>query len=95
MRVHGVRADVDAADADREPQEGSTDTAIPDAPISGAREGACPRDPALRPVEPEGIPMHCPRCGFENPEGLKFCNDCGAPLRLPQAEAALARVEGR
>ena len=24
--------------------------------------------------------MHCPRCGFENPEGLKFCNACGTPL---------------
>jgi class 3 adenylate cyclase len=30
--------------------------------------------------------MRCPSCGFENPEGLKFCNDCGAPLqvRCPQ-----------
>src|SRR5262245_23923131 len=27
--------------------------------------------------------MHCPSCGFENPEGLKFCNDCGTPLRIP------------
>jgi class 3 adenylate cyclase len=30
--------------------------------------------------------MHCPSCGFENPEGLKFCNDCGAPLRMPCAQ---------
>jgi double zinc ribbon protein len=29
--------------------------------------------------------MYCPSCGFENPEGLKFCNDCGAPLRMPCA----------
>jgi class 3 adenylate cyclase/tetratricopeptide (TPR) repeat protein len=30
--------------------------------------------------------MHCPSCGFENPEGLKFCNECGTPLlvRCPQ-----------
>src|SRR5262245_15417036 len=24
--------------------------------------------------------MHCPSCGFENPEGLKFCEDCGTKL---------------
>jgi hypothetical protein len=24
--------------------------------------------------------MHCPSCSFENPEGLKFCNECGTPL---------------
>jgi class 3 adenylate cyclase/tetratricopeptide (TPR) repeat protein len=30
--------------------------------------------------------MHCPSCGFENPEGMKFCGECGAPLtgRCPQ-----------
>src|SRR6266849_1936231 len=26
--------------------------------------------------------MHCPSCGYENPAGLKFCNDCGTPLNL-------------
>jgi class 3 adenylate cyclase len=30
--------------------------------------------------------MRCPSCGFENPEGLKFCNDCGTPLRMPCAQ---------
>jgi hypothetical protein len=25
--------------------------------------------------------MHCQSCGFKNPEGLKFCNECGAPLQ--------------
>jgi class 3 adenylate cyclase len=30
--------------------------------------------------------MRCPSCGFENPDGLKFCNECGAPLRMPCAQ---------
>jgi class 3 adenylate cyclase len=25
--------------------------------------------------------MHCPRCGFDNPEGMKFCGACAAPLK--------------
>jgi hypothetical protein len=25
--------------------------------------------------------MHCIHCGTENPEGLKFCNQCGPPLK--------------
>src|SRR5712692_6184483 len=30
--------------------------------------------------------MRCPSCAFENPAGMKFCNECGAPLksRCPQ-----------
>jgi predicted ATPase/class 3 adenylate cyclase len=34
--------------------------------------------------------MHCPSCGFENPEGLKFCNECGTPLRMPCAQCGFA-----
>src|SRR5215510_16587680 len=30
--------------------------------------------------------MHCSSCGFDNPEGMKFCGECAAPLqnRCPQ-----------
>jgi class 3 adenylate cyclase/tetratricopeptide (TPR) repeat protein len=34
--------------------------------------------------------MHCPSCGFENPVGLKFCNECGTPLRMPCAQCGFA-----
>jgi hypothetical protein len=25
--------------------------------------------------------MQCPRCGQENPEGMKFCGECGSALK--------------
>jgi class 3 adenylate cyclase/tetratricopeptide (TPR) repeat protein len=31
----------------------------------------------------------CSRCGTENPEGAKFCNECAAPLAKVEAPAAL------
>src|SRR5262249_5813788 len=33
--------------------------------------------------------MHCPSCGFANPEGVKFCHECGVPLqhRCPRCES--------
>jgi class 3 adenylate cyclase/tetratricopeptide (TPR) repeat protein len=30
----------------------------------------------------EGIRMQCPNCRFENPEGMKFCGECGGKLEL-------------
>jgi NADH pyrophosphatase NudC (nudix superfamily) len=26
--------------------------------------------------------MKCPKCQFENPEGIKFCGECGAKLEI-------------
>ena len=26
--------------------------------------------------------MQCPKCQFQNPNGLKFCNDCGQKLTI-------------
>ena len=36
--------------------------------------------------------MRCPSCGFENPEGMKFCGDCGAPLSVPAQALSPAPV---
>ena len=35
-----------------------------------------------------GVP--CPKCGFNNPEGNKFCGECGALLTETQKEAQVA-----
>jgi class 3 adenylate cyclase/tetratricopeptide (TPR) repeat protein len=48
------------------------------------------RTPAALTAVPEGIFMRCPSCAFENPEGLKFCNDCGTPLRMPCGQCGFA-----
>jgi class 3 adenylate cyclase len=31
---------------------------------------------------PEGFELNCPKCQFENPEGMKFCGECGSKLEL-------------
>jgi class 3 adenylate cyclase len=31
---------------------------------------------------PDGGQMRCPKCGFENPGGMKFCGQCSTPLAL-------------
>ena len=35
--------------------------------------------------------MKCPKCGNENPEGLKFCGECGNRLEriCPSANSAI------
>src|SRR5207253_7168780 len=37
----------------------------------------------------EAAAMNCPSCSSENPEGVKFCGECGAALqnRCPQCGA--------
>src|SRR5919108_6058939 len=54
--------------------------------MSVSRRGAYPRALAARTAVLEGTPMRCPSCGFENPEGMKFCGQCASPLgrRCPQ-----------
>ena len=37
--------------------------------------------------------MHCPSCGKENAVGARFCNECGANLITPLAEAATPSEE--
>ena len=36
---------------------------------------------------PKGTKMKCQKCQFDNPEGFKFCGECGHNLALPSEEA--------
>jgi Double zinc ribbon len=38
--------------------------------------------------------MHCPACGFENASGIKFCGECGAPLKLNCSSCGFTNVPG-
>lgn len=34
--------------------------------------------------------MNCPKCGYVNPDGARFCNDCGASLVVEQVKENIA-----
>ena len=41
--------------------------------------------------------MHCTRCGHQNPEGSRFCAQCGAALsqeRVGEATSVIPKVGG-
>ena len=38
--------------------------------------------------------MLCPRCGYEDPEGRKFCTQCAAPLQLVCRACETANTPG-
>lgn len=49
-----------------------------------AGEAMIEREVAARRAERRQPPVpdyRCPKCGFENPLPVKFCGECGAPLR--------------
>ena len=38
--------------------------------------------------------MLCAKCKTENPEGLRFCNECGAPFKTPCAPCGFENAPG-
>ena len=38
--------------------------------------------------------MKCPKCQFANPEGARFCNECGSPLEMTCPECGKANPPG-
>src|SRR5712692_8417124 len=38
--------------------------------------------------------MHCPNCGFANPEGMNFCGKCASPLSLGCPQCGFANPPG-
>jgi hypothetical protein len=46
--------------------------------------GAVP-PPALAPAPKPVDPLSCPHCGAKFPQPLKFCGECGKPMKVVQA----------
>ena len=45
------------------------------------RQGGAPIDEELEPSARSGMThLHCPECGFQNPEAAQYCAKCGALL---------------
>src|SRR3954463_4187199 len=65
-------------------------------PSSAGRPRPVPR-PAAGPLAPEETDVHCTRCGHENPEGSRFCAQCGSALsqeRVGEATSVIPKVGG-
>ena len=53
--------------------------------------------PAAEPTAPEETDVHCTRCGHNNPEGSRFCAQCGAALsqeRVGESTSVIPKVGG-
>jgi hypothetical protein len=50
---------------------------VVEARVGGSRPTACIGHPD---AHRGPRPIRCPSCGFENPDGMKFCGQCGAKL---------------
>src|SRR3954453_6637055 len=53
--------------------------------------------PAAEPTAPEETDVHCTRCGHNNPEGSRFCAQCGAALsqeRIGESTSVIPKVGG-
>jgi len=45
-----------------------------------------------QPAGAQQVMVVCPKCGFQNPQTSKFCNNCGTPIQQPGQTQAAATV---
>nr|WP_275586431.1 FHA domain-containing protein [Geodermatophilus normandii] len=65
-------------------------------PSSAGRPRQTPSSAAVPPA-PEETDVHCTRCGHDNPEGSRFCAQCGAALsqeRVGESTSVIPKVGG-
>src|SRR5829696_10054334 len=86
-RFHDTRPDRDPAAADLRRA---------DRPDARRPTAAHPR-PAAVPPAPEETDVLCTRCGHQNPEGSRFCAQCGSalsPERVGESTSIIPKVGG-
>jgi len=86
-RFHDPRPDRDPAAADLRRA---------DRPVARRPTAAHPR-PAAVPPAPEETDVLCTRCGHQNPEGSRFCAQCGSalsPERVGESTSIIPKVGG-
>src|SRR3954447_8837441 len=68
----------------------------PPGPSAAGRARPVPR-PVAGALAPEETDVHCTRCGHENPEGSRFCAQCGSALsqeRGGESTSVIPKVGG-
>ncbi|RLI09467.1 hypothetical protein DRO32_00500, partial [Candidatus Bathyarchaeota archaeon] len=92
MREEGIAGAAEALRAEVLKQVGP---AVAQAPGAGIGVGMAllpsllsPAQPMVQPAATAGV--RCPKCGFTNPPGAKFCSNCGSPLQPPQPAGGVA-----
>ena len=48
---------------------------------------------ALEPPKPQFVQVKCPRCGFDNSPGQRFCGRCGSPLEPKELAKSSVELE--
>ena len=77
-------------------QPAAADPDGPSGPSSAGRPRPVPR-PAAGPSHRRRRNVHCTRCGHENPEGSRFCAQCGSALsqeRVGESTSVIPKVGG-
>ena len=93
MREEGIAGAAETLRAEVMKQVGP---AVAQAPGAGIGVGMALLPSLLGPMQQLAQPlaggMRCPKCGFMNPPGAKFCSSCGSPLQPPQPAAPVGGV---
>jgi membrane protease subunit (stomatin/prohibitin family) len=82
-RLFYVRTGVGATEVLRMETVQKSSESLSKSPGAAVGAGAVILPQVLQPAPAPTAPMVlCPKCGFQNPQTAKFCNNCGAPMQV-------------
>jgi membrane protease subunit (stomatin/prohibitin family) len=81
-RLFYIKTGVGATEVLRMETVQKSSESLSKSPGAAVGAGAVILPQVLQPAPAPAAPMVlCPKCGFQNPQTAKFCNNCGAPLQ--------------